>query len=127
MCHCQNHFCSHSGGDSGSHHTTSSCSCHQAASLASHCHGEQGHQSSCNYPEKFLELADQAWMEVLKEKIKDHIRSNCKNMDELAKLIADANHGKWTKKMENKQCADHYQEKLREFFHPSCSSNCDKK
>lgn len=126
MCHCQNNSCSQSHCCGSSHHMNCSCPCHQSASQFNHCHGEEGHQSPCNYPEKFLELADQAWMEVLKEKIKENIRANGKNLDELAKLIAEANHEKWIKKMENKQSANHYQEQLREFFHLSCSSSCHK-
>lgn len=67
-------------------------------------------------------------MEVLKEKIKDHIRSNAKNMDELARLISEANHERWQKKMENKECTGCYEEKLRDFFHSySCQTQGKKK
>lgn len=77
-------------------------------------------QGSCNYAEKFLELADHAWMELLKEKIKEHINQSHTNIDELARLIAEANHERWQKKMEDKQCCGGYEEKLKNFFKQAC-------
>jgi hypothetical protein len=76
--------------------------------------------SGCNYAQKFLELADHAWMELLKEKIKEHIQSHAKHIDELAGLIAEANYERWQKKMDNKRCCGCYEEKLKEFFEKSC-------
>jgi len=61
-------------------------------------------------------------MEVLKEKIKEQIKSHGKNLDELAALIAQANHEKWQKKMENNKSSQSYEEKLREFFGQACDS-----
>ncbi len=62
-------------------------------------------------------------MEVLKEKIKDHIRANAQHMDDLARLISEANHEKWRKKMENKQCTGSFEEQLNEFLGLSCSTH----
>ncbi len=90
----------------------SGSSCSKSGSCSSH--------SGCDYAGKFLELADQAWMEVLKEKIKDHIKSNAKYMDELARLISEANKEKWHKKMENKQCCSNFEERIKSFFSESC-------
>ena len=60
-------------------------------------------------------------MEVLKEKIKEHIRANAQHMDELARLISEANHEKWRKKMENEKCSGSFEERLNDFLGLSCS------
>lgn len=118
MCNCNGNSCSTSGGGSSCQSKGCSCSCHQSV-CGCGCHS-QSKKSGCDYAEKFLELADQAWMEVLKEKMKDQIRNSAKNMDELARLVTEANHQRWQKKMENKECAGGYEEKLKNFFHQCC-------
>lgn len=55
------------------------------------------------YIGKFVELADEAWTEVLKEKIKEHIRKESTNMDKFAKLVAEANYERWRKKIEDRE------------------------
>jgi hypothetical protein len=87
------------------------CQCKEACSCK---------KCGCNFAGRFLELADQAWMELLKEKIKENIRSKAKNLDELARLISEANHERWQKKMEDKQCIGCYEEKLKGFFDQAC-------
>lgn len=79
-------------------------------------------EGSGGFAHKFLELADQAWKEVLKEKIKKHIEVESKNLDELAKLISDANHERWKKKMESSHCCGCFEEKLENFFNQSCQT-----
>lgn len=131
MCHCQGHSsCCSSGGcgcQSKSSSSSKGCSCGcqpsqccQKSCCGGSCGGDKSCSCECHYATKFLELADRAWMEVLKEKIKEHIQSNAKNMDELARLISEANHARWQKKMEDKECCGGYEEKLKEFFHQSC-------
>lgn len=117
MCSCQKQSCGCANGNCG-------CSCHRSAGACGGCGqknctcGSNNSGGSCS--SKFLELADQAWMEVLKEKIKDHIRANNKNIDELAKLVSEANHERWKKKIEEKSCCGGFEEKLRNFFANSC-------
>lgn len=129
MCHCHGHSCGSSGG-CGCQSKSCSCSCHhsQCGCQVSHscgCHekscGCHSKGCGCNYATKFLELADQAWMELLKEKIKEHIQSQPQHMDELARIISEANHDRWQKKMENKECCGGYEHKLEEFFSEACS------
>lgn len=107
-CHCNSCSCSHECG----------CGCQEG-----NCH-DSCEEKGCDAAHQFLELADEAWMEVLKEKIKDHIRANAKNMDELAKIISEANCDKWKAKMEKKQRCSCYEGKLQEYFH--MSSSCSK-
>lgn len=120
MCQCKgNSCCSSSNGCS----CGSSCGCSksQCGCKKSDCSKGEG----CNYAAKFLELADQAWMDVLKEKIKENIRQNSPHLDELAKVISEANHERWKHKMEEKSCCGGYEEKLKKFFNGS--SCCNKK
>lgn len=119
MCQCSQHSCSKGG--CGCHSQSCSCSCHQRSC----CSGDHKGEKSCDYSKKFLELADQAWMEVLKEKIKEQIKSSSKNLDELARIVTEANHERWKKKMDAKGSCASFEEKLCDFF--SQSSSCTSK
>lgn len=91
-----------------------SCSQHECPCC---CHKQQSHEHTCNWTEKFLELADDAWMEVLKEKIKKHIESTSgQNLDQLTKLISEANQARWHSKMASKKGCDDFKHRLAEFF-----------
>jgi hypothetical protein len=130
MCHCHTQSCS--CGSCACQSKGCSCSCHHShcpyCHKAADCGCHHGHGKTCGckhcehhrYAERFLELADQAWMELLKEKIKEQIQSQSQNMDELARLIAEANREHWHKKMEDKQCCGSYEENLKNFFEQAC-------
>jgi hypothetical protein len=88
------------------------CGCCGGHTCSCSCHGSK--EDSCkDIPGKFLELADSAWMEVLKEKIKDHIRQNDSKLNELAQVISEANREKWKHKKEKFQGCHQYEEKLK--------------
>ena len=75
---------------------------------------EEGHEdfASC-----LLEAADCAWMEVLKEKIKEQIiATQGDRMKELAKILAEENGQRWKCKMEAKKACLGFKEKLCRFF-----------
>ncbi len=70
--------------------------------------------------EFLLQLADQAWAEVLKEKMKEHILATQKDrMAELAKIVAEGNNQRWRFKMEKKQGCKSFKEQLCNFFSQS--------
>lgn len=93
-----------------SNHQKCSCPCHSKE----HYH-EEGQHEECAYD--FLEAADCAWMEVLKDKIKEYILSTQNDrMTELAKIVAEANNQRWRHKMEKKQGCMDFKEKLCNFF-----------
>lgn len=72
--------------------------------------------------DNFLELADEAWMEVLKEKVKSKIIAHKnEHMDKLAELIAKANGERWKNKIAAKTSSNEFKEELKKFF-----SSCDK-
>lgn len=96
-----------------------SCSAQSKQSHGSSCCGKSCCSSTnyeCSFSKQLLELADEAWMEVLKEKIKDNIKKNDNKIDQLAKLVSEANALRWHSKMaKEKNCSD-YQEKLDQLF-----------
>ncbi|HNB23492.1 MAG TPA: hypothetical protein PKZ32_13810 [Candidatus Melainabacteria bacterium] len=71
----------------------------------------------CNLHEKLLCLADEAWKEVLKDKIKKEIEKSAgAKLDALAQIVAGANHQKWTHMIEGKQKCDEYKNQIKEAF-----------
>lgn len=98
------------------------CACHsQCKSCCCPCHAkhdqcdeECSSESKTNY---FLEIADEAWEEVLKDKIKDHIlKTQNERMNKLAKIVAEGNNQRWKNKMEKRHGYMEFQEELCEFF-----------
>lgn len=85
------------------------------------CCGQKHHskdiEGSCCCAEKFLEIADEAWKEALKEKIKHKILSvKGEHLDKLAELIAMTNGEKWKHKISARLKCDEYKDKLKELF-----------
>lgn len=99
------------------HHGDHCCSCcctDESCDLEHHHHH---HHDENNFAEDLLELADEAWMEVLKEKIKDHIvKSHGKNMDKLAQLVSEANKERWKFKLAKEKTLQNYGDQLNRFF-----------
>jgi predicted metal-dependent hydrolase len=96
------------------------CGCYsQCNQSCCPCHTKQ---TDCSHSEEekasyFLEVADEAWQEVLKDKIKEHIlKTQNDRMDKLAKIVAEANNRRWKNKMEKKQGCMEFQESLCELF-----------
>ncbi len=134
MCHC--HSCCSSQGcgcqsshgkcgcQSSSCHSKSSC-CASSCGCSCQCHHSCGGASQgdhCEHAHKLLCIADMAWMEILKEKIKEHIQSSDHKIDEIARIVAEANHERWQQKMSNEQCCSGYEEKLNQLFHSQCQT-----
>lgn len=86
-----------------------------------HCHSDKCHESKGEDGEDFahhlLELADAAWRDVLKEKIKEEIKGrHSAKLDELARIVSEANSAKWKQKMSSKKGCKEFHEKLCHFF-----------
>jgi hypothetical protein len=131
--------CSHDQSHKKGHHNHhgNSCCCEKSSCCCNsncHCCAEE----SCEYEDeesckgtKLLELADEAWMELLKEKIKAHILKTDTKLDELAKIVAEANHKRWSHKMkqdkcdsEFDQCCDEYKDQLCKLFSSCGPDSC---
>lgn len=81
--------------------------------------GARTHNSEegCNCAEKFLYLADEAWKEVLKDKIKAKIiAKKGDHMEKLAEIIAIANGEKWKHKISAKTKSHDFKDKLKDYF-----------
>ena len=77
------------------------------------------HEEDCcsEMPEKLLQLADEAWMEVLKDKIKKEIITADKGkLDEIAKLVVETNFAKWQNMIADKMKCEEYTEKLKQIM-----------
>lgn len=81
------------------------------------CHHHHDSEDSCDFSKQLLGLADEAWTEVLKEKIKKKIEeSNGKKLDQLAQIVSDANNARWHAKLAKKKGCSDFHEKIRNFF-----------
>lgn len=90
------------------HHHDCGC-CHHNGALTESTHQDFAHE--------LLELADAAWMELLKDKIKEQIKaSSAAQLDQLAKLVTHANKERWEHTMAKKSACDSFREKLHEHF-----------
>lgn len=92
--------------------STESCS-----TQAAHCATPPASEECCDFPEKLLDLADEAWLEVVKEKIKKEIEASCgEKLNKLAKLVAETNKTKWSAKIAGKQQCQEYKQNLLKLF-----------
>lgn len=99
-------------------HNHQSCPCCQSHQHEhSECHGHS-HEDECgDFSKILLELADEAWMELLKDKIKEKIlASSGKNLDQLATTVSEANKERWKSKMAAKKQCHAYKDKLHEIL-----------
>lgn len=80
-------------------------------------HGHHHHHEKGEFAHELLELADDAWMEVLREKIKEQIvKSHSEHLDKLAKLVSDSNNEKWKLKMAKEKGISNFKDQIEQFF-----------
>ncbi len=105
-------------GSCSSPHSNSSCHCDCHKGCGCSCHNKsQGAEGECCVSDPLIQLADQAWMELMKEKIKAQFQaSSGSKMDGVAKVLASACGAKWQLKMATKQHRDDYKKNLSEAF-----------
>jgi len=103
------HECSHNSCSHGHHHDAASSSCEHCQHCSCSCH-----KKKCSFVDDLFKLADDAWMELLKDKIKDEILKNSKdNIEQLAKLAASSNQARWSEKLAEKRNKDEFEEHLK--------------
>ena len=110
------HECSQGSCSVGSS-SSSKCGCGCGSKKCNCCCGCKDCQCSCHqtkYADQLLHLADEAWMEVVKEKIKEEIRQhNSENINQLAKLVAASNNARWKDKLQAKKDQEDFETQLR--------------
>lgn len=99
-----------------SHSHDKECGCranHPCGEKYSHFRQEEG----CLCEEKFLMLADEAWKEYLKERIKAKIaEKKGQHIEELAEIIATANGERWKHKIMAKMKCHEFRENIKHLF-----------
>lgn len=66
-------------------------------------------------PKMMMALSNQAWAELMREKMKKHLdAANGKKMDATAKVAADACIAFWDGKMQQKEQFEEFERKLKE-------------
>ena len=102
------------------HHHHGCCEEHECGCCCHHHHHSDEcheHHDQGDFASQLLQLADEAWMEVLKEKIKAQvIKGSGAHLDKLAKLVADGNKDRWRLKLGAQKGCDDFHEKVAEFF-----------
>lgn len=87
------------------------CSSHDAGC----CHSEHHHHE--HFSHELIEMADEAWMEVLYEKIKEKIRAtNGQHLEQLASIVAEANQARWRHKLAKQTDIQDFEQKVTDFF-----------
>lgn len=96
------------------HGHCSCCSHGDQAEQESHHH--HGHEHG-DFAQELLAMADEAWMEVLKEKIKQQIiATSGQHLEELAKIVSHSNKERWKHKLASHKVCQDYKEKLSGYF-----------
>ena len=107
---CDDHCGSHEHEHHHHHHGSEGCGC------CCHSHEEDCHEHG-DFASDLLELADEAWMCLLKDKIKEQIlATNGKQIEELAKLVSDSNNSRWKLKMAKQNTVEDFRNKVHDFF-----------
>jgi hypothetical protein len=99
------------------HHHHGECCSHDKNCHENHHHECCHHHEHEDFAKQLLEMADEAWMEVLKEKIKEEIRSTSgSHLEGLAKIVSEANSLRWKNKLSSQKECSQFKEKIHEFF-----------
>lgn len=100
------------------HNDDGSCKCGCGCSCGKHYHHH--HEEGCNCGEKLLMIADEAWKELLKDKIKAKILAKKgDHLEKLAEIVAVANGEKWKHMISAKTKCNKYKDTLKEYFSSS--------
>lgn len=98
----------------GSHHHHHHDHCHSddCCSHSDCCDGHYHHHEK--YSKQLLDLADEAWMDVLKEEIANEIRKTSGDqIKKMAKLVNETNHERWKDLLDEKKSFHDFDEKLK--------------
>lgn len=107
----------HCGCGGHGHQKEGNCSCGCGGNIHHHHHSHHDLEGICHCAEKFLSIADEAWKEVLKEKIKNKIlEKNGGHIEKLAELVATANGEKWKHIISAKTKCNQFRDSLKDFL-----------
>lgn len=96
------------------------CAPHECADKSC-CH-EHHKEGECDFAEILLDLADEAWMDLLREKIMKEIEASCgQKLNQLAKMVAETNNARWHAKIAKKKACADFRQNIKKFFEADCS------
>ena len=105
---CHHGSCSHKNHSHS--HSETCCSCSEECSCCCEC---ECHHHSHKYSDQLLALADEAWMELIKDQMKEEIKKHSgKHIAQMAQLVAKSNHARWTHKLNEKKNHQMYEDEL---------------
>lgn len=103
----------------GSHQHHHHGHCHED-SCCGHCECGEHHHHHGKFSHELLELADEAWMDVLKEEIMGEIRRHSgEHIKKMAKLVAETNNERWKEMLAEKKDVAEFEEKLKGLLYGS--------
>lgn len=109
--HCHSHDHHHNCCCEHEHHHRHNCCCEHE-----HCCNGHHHQYD-DFSSQLLEIADEAWLELMMEKIKKVIeKTNGSQMDQLAKVVAKTNKKCWESKVCTNECKEDYRKTIKDFL-----------
>lgn len=115
--HCQSKPSSHGSSHSCGCNSSCACGCQNCKCNQCKCSCHSGTSCHEDFAHELLEMADEAWMEVLKDKIKAKIEATSgPHLEKLADLVATSNRERWINKMKKKQACENYEDKVADFF-----------
>lgn len=110
---------------SHSHHNEGCCCGNEHCSC---CSDKKKHDSCCHdhhdgddcqkdFAKHLLGVADEAWMELLKDKIKKHILASCdQQLEQIAGIVAESNKARWQHKIAIQKAKQEFKDKLEDAF-----------
>ncbi len=73
--------------------------------------------TGCEMTDRLINLADEAWYELLKDKMKQQIQSSCgEKLDGLAEFVTNANNERWTHMITGKAKCEQFKQGLAEMM-----------
>jgi hypothetical protein len=100
MCECKEEGCC----------STKGCCCETSCG-----HNEEGFKTECEVTNGMMKLANEAWGELLKEKMKKvYDKKNGEHMNKLAEVLVDTCTAYWHGKMQEKAKCAEFTEKIKQ-------------
>ena len=109
--HCDSHGHCDIHGRNHHHGSQNHCCCCEAEAGGHHHHKHE------DFSRELIDLADEAWMDVLYDKIKEQVLATSgSQLEKLAKIVTEANKDRWKNKLGANKANHELKEKVSEFF-----------
>jgi len=73
--------------------------------------------TGCEMTDRLIALADEAWYELLKDKMKEQIQNSCGDkLDKLAEFLSNSNNERWTHMISGKAKCEQFKQDLAQMM-----------